>query len=62
MKLPLDGVPGSVETDAKLMRGLIIDWKCSAAHFYHNGNWWVRCCAQIYNEVRILVMHGERKR
>ena len=30
---------------------LLEEWNIYAAHFYHNGGWWVRCSAQIWNEV-----------
>ncbi|KLO08806.1 PLP-dependent transferase [Schizopora paradoxa] len=51
VKLPMDDIPVSAATDSKIMRALFIDWNCYAAHFHHNGSWWVRCSAQIYNEI-----------
>nr|AUN37957.1 L-cysteine desulfhydrase 1 [Ganoderma lucidum] len=38
------------EVDAYLKDKLLFKWKAYAAHFYHNGAWWVRCSAQVYNE------------
>ncbi|TBU55573.1 PLP-dependent transferase [Dichomitus squalens] len=40
-----------LEVDAYLKDQLLNKWKTYAAHFYHNGAWWVRCSAQVYNEV-----------
>lgn len=51
VRLPLDDVPGSVATNSKIMRALLFDWNCYAAHFYHNGAWWVRCSTQVWNEI-----------
>ncbi len=39
------------EVDAYLKDQLLFKRKAYAAHFYHNGAWWVRCSAQVYNEV-----------
>ncbi|KAF8886313.1 pyridoxal phosphate-dependent transferase [Infundibulicybe gibba] len=33
------------------MVNLLLDHKAFSPHFYHNGHWWVRCSAQIWNEV-----------
>ena len=39
------------EVDAYLRGQLLNKWKTYAAHYYHNGAWWVRCSGQVYNEV-----------
>ncbi|KAM5530994.1 hypothetical protein V8D89_015321 [Ganoderma adspersum] len=39
------------EVDAYLKDKLLFRRKAYAAHFYHNGAWWVRCSAQVYNEL-----------
>ncbi|KAF8134918.1 pyridoxal phosphate-dependent transferase [Boletus edulis] len=52
VELPLSGDVES--TDAVLQiftHTLILQWQTSAAAFKHNGKWWVRCSAQIWNEI-----------
>jgi hypothetical protein len=34
---------------------LLGEWNTYATHFYHNGRWWTRCSAQVYNEVSRLL-------
>jgi hypothetical protein len=34
-----------------LLRNLLEGWRVSAAVFRHNGKWWVRVSAQVWNEV-----------
>ena len=43
--------------NAFLQQKLLREWKTYAAHFFHNGAWWCRCSAQVFNEVRHH--HGE---
>jgi hercynylcysteine S-oxide lyase len=33
------------------------EWDCFAVVFVHNGKWWTRCCAQIFNEVSLHSLH-----
>jgi selenocysteine lyase/cysteine desulfurase len=34
-----------------LLRNLLEGWRVSAAVFRHNGKWWVRVSAQVWNEI-----------
>lgn len=43
---PNDGV-----THEMFIRNLLEVWRVSAAIFRHNGRWWVRVSAQVWNEV-----------
>lgn len=40
---------------------LLEEWDCFAAVFVHDGKWWTRCSAQVYNQVSLhrglLVMY-----
>ncbi|KAI1797221.1 PLP-dependent transferase [Ganoderma leucocontextum] len=47
------------EVDAYLKDKLLFKRKVYAAHFYHNGAWWVRCSAQVYNEISDFERLGE---
>ncbi|KAI0775301.1 PLP-dependent transferase [Trametes elegans] len=40
-----------VEINRTLQHKLLLEWKTYAAHYFHNGAWWCRCSAQVYNEV-----------
>lgn len=33
---------------------LLVKHNVYAAHYYHNRMWWVRCSAQIWNEVSFV--------
>lgn len=35
---------------------LLVEYNVYGLVFKHNGAWWVRCCAQVWNEVCFL--HG----
>lgn len=52
VELPL---PGSIQPSEKVtsmfVEKLLVDHNVYAAHFYHNGRWWTRCSAQVWNEV-----------
>ena len=48
--LPLT-VPPSESVNTTLRHQLLDVYNCYVAHFWHNGKWWVRCSAQIWNEV-----------
>ncbi|KAG5353596.1 hypothetical protein C0989_005117 [Termitomyces sp. Mn162] len=39
------------EIDHKFKEKLLRKHKAYSAHFYHNGCWWTRCSAQIWNEL-----------
>jgi len=50
--LPLaPNIPNNAITYEFLLRNLLEQWRVSAAIFRHSGKWWVRVCAQIWNEV-----------
>jgi len=50
--LPLaPNIPNNAITHEFFLRNLLEHWRVSAAIFRHNGKWWVRACAQVWNEV-----------
>jgi hypothetical protein len=50
--LPLEpNIPDNAVTYEMLMRSLLEGWQVSATTFRHNGKWWVRASAQVWNEV-----------
>ena len=53
VELPLYDVPEDQISFVQdtLRDRLLLDFKIYAAHFYHNGKFWARLSAQIYNEV-----------
>jgi hypothetical protein len=54
VELPLPGsIPWSLEIRKMLDEKMLNERNAFSAHFYHNGRWWTRCSAQIYNEVRL---------
>lgn len=55
VELPLfNAVVDDNEVKTFLERSLLLEWNTYGACFRHNGKWWIRCCAQIWNEVRLL--------
>lgn len=55
VELPLR-VESSEEVILKFRNTLEAEFNMSARTYYHNGKWWVRCSAQIYNEVSRVFM------
>jgi len=52
VELPLPGyIQPSEEVDLLFKELLLVKWNAYAAHFYHNGRWWIRCSAQVWNEI-----------
>jgi hercynylcysteine S-oxide lyase len=53
VELPLHNIPADkIDYVQDTLRDkLLIDFKVYAAHFYHNGRFWTRLSAQVYNEV-----------
>lgn len=52
VELPLaPSIPYTENTVTFLLRNLLEGWRVSAAIFWHNGKWWVRVSAQVWNEV-----------
>lgn len=57
--LPLPpSIPENADTLGFLLRNLIEDWNVSAAVFRHNGRWWMRASAQVWNEVNFETCSG----
>lgn len=54
VELPLSP---SIKPSANILRllqhKLFVERKNYGAPYFHNGKWWARMCAQVYNEVRI---------
>ncbi|KAI0250289.1 PLP-dependent transferase [Lactifluus subvellereus] len=52
VRLPLvPSTPDNAITHETLMRNLLEGWRVSAMPFRHNGGWWVRVSAQVWNEI-----------
>ena len=52
VELPLaPSTPNNDDTFSFLSHNLLEVWRVSAAVFWHNGKWWVRVSAQVWNEV-----------
>ncbi|KAH9479109.1 Hercynylcysteine sulfoxide lyase [Psilocybe cubensis] len=54
VELPLPGdVSEAVGTKmhASLQHKMLLEQNAYSAHFYHNGRWWTRCSAQVWNEL-----------
>ncbi|RPD59984.1 PLP-dependent transferase [Lentinus tigrinus ALCF2SS1-7] len=58
LPLPVEKTPGELyppelrtKINLFLQSKLLYDWKTYAAHYYHNGGFWCRCSAQVFNEV-----------
>ncbi|KAI0266849.1 PLP-dependent transferase [Gloeopeniophorella convolvens] len=50
--LPLaPSIPNNAITHEALLRNLLEGWHVSAAVYLHNGRWWVRASAQVWNEL-----------
>ncbi|RPD58919.1 PLP-dependent transferase [Lentinus tigrinus ALCF2SS1-6] len=58
LPLPIEKQPGQVyspeliaEINALFTRQLLLEWNTYTTHYFHNGAWWCRCSAQVYNEL-----------
>ncbi|KAJ8588457.1 PLP-dependent transferase [Rhizopogon salebrosus TDB-379] len=52
VELPIPGdIKYSDEINALLQNTLLLEWNAYGAHYYHNGKWWTRCSAQVWNEI-----------
>ncbi|KAI9570595.1 pyridoxal phosphate-dependent transferase [Boletus coccyginus] len=52
VELPLPGeIKSSDEVNQIFLDTLLLQWQVGVAPLKHNGKWWVRCCAQIWNEI-----------
>ena len=52
VELPLSAnVPNDGAVNVYFQKKLLVEWNTYAAHFFHNGKWYLRASAQIWNEV-----------
>ncbi|KAI0267546.1 PLP-dependent transferase [Russula aff. rugulosa BPL654] len=51
VELPLAPSIPNNGTTLEIVRNLLERWRVSATIFQHNGKWWVRVCAQVWNEI-----------
>ncbi|PPQ88741.1 hypothetical protein CVT25_008548 [Psilocybe cyanescens] len=54
VELPLPGdvtLPVGEKMHASLQHKMLVEQKAYSAHFYHNGGWWTRSSAQVWNEL-----------
>ncbi|KAF8815672.1 PLP-dependent transferase [Phlegmacium glaucopus] len=52
VELPIPGNTNkNLEIHAKFMNKMLRERKAYSAHFYHDGAWWTRCSAQVWNEL-----------
>ena len=64
MKLPLPGIPKAAVRgviDKFFKKKLLLERNTFAPAFYHHGGWWVRCSAQVWNEVSISFVDRGRE-
>ncbi|KAJ3558261.1 hypothetical protein NP233_g11541 [Leucocoprinus birnbaumii] len=45
-------IPGSDQVNDLFMKKMLYERNAYSAHYYHNGRWWTRCSAQVYNEIQ----------
>ena len=61
VELPLPAhIQPTIEIYALFLNKLLVQRKMYSTHFHHNGVWWTRCSAQVWNEVRIYVFLSRR--
>ena len=61
MKLPLPAISGKavkMAINEFFNKKLLLDWNTFTPVFYHNNGWWVRCSAQVWNDVSFFVNAG----
>ncbi|KAH8117757.1 PLP-dependent transferase [Phellopilus nigrolimitatus] len=58
VELPLH-VGESQEVNNRIRGSLLSDWNICGQSYHHNGKWWIRCSAQIYNEMSDFEKLGE---
>ena len=59
MKLPLPEIPKKAvkgAIDRFFKKKLLLEWNTFAPAFYHHSGWWVRCSAQVWNDVSVFFM------
>jgi hypothetical protein len=63
VKLPLPETPKAAvrsTISAFLKKKLLLERNVFAPPFYHDCGWWVRCSAQVWNDVSVFFMDGGR--
>ena len=56
VKLPLPETPKKavkVAISGFLKKEVLLKWNTFASPFYHQNSWWIRCSAQVWNDVSI---------
>jgi len=65
VKLPLPDTPKKavkVAIRSFFMEKMFLEWNALVPSFYHHDGWWVRCCAQVWNDVSLFfVFTGDRR-
>jgi len=62
VRLPLPAtLPFTQETDEKIFVKTV-EQNIASAYFVHNGAWWTRCSAQVYNSVSTAAFFRQRRR
>lgn len=52
VELPIPGtIAWTSDIDEILRQRMLLEWEVAAAWYYHNGKWWTRVSAQVFNEV-----------
>jgi hypothetical protein len=46
----------NAEIQEKLLKKMLLERNAYTPPFDHNGAWWTRCSAQVWNEVCFLVL------
>jgi len=61
VKLPLPATPGKavkMAINEFFDNKLLLEWNTFTPVFYHNNAWWVRCSAQVWNDVSVFFTDG----
>jgi len=61
VRLPLPETPKKtvkVAISEVFKKKLLLEWNTFAPVFYHNNGWWIRCSAQVWNDVGAFFMVG----
>ena len=61
VKLPLPETPKQavkIAIDKFFRKEPLLGWNTYAPTFYHHNRWWIRCSAQVWNDVSISLDCG----
>lgn len=61
MRLPLPETPKKAVKIAIygfLKEKSLLEWNTFVPVFYHDNGWWIRCSAQVWNDVSVFFMDG----